>query len=62
MSGRFDEVPSRREPADFIHDLSDLRPWHEAGWIFTDDGAVTIERQGDRTRVRRARVVHLREE
>ena len=59
MSGRFDEIASQREPAESI---GDLRPWHEAGWIFTADGAVTIERQGNRTRARRARVSHLREE
>ena len=58
MSGRTDKAPWPGEPEDAIHDL---RPWHEAGWIFTADGAVTIERQGERTRVRQARFSHLRE-
>ena len=60
MSVRVDEGPATSsEGAESLHDL---RPWREAGWIFTSDGAVTIERQGDRTRVRRARFSHLREE
>jgi hypothetical protein len=60
VSARFEEAPSSSpERAEAI---SDLRPWREAGWIFTSDGAITIERQGDRTRVRKARVSHLREE
>jgi hypothetical protein len=57
---RFDEtsmVPP--EAGDAVHDF---RPWREAGWIFIGDRAVTIKRQGDRTRVRQARVSHLREE
>ena len=49
-------------PPDATEVIRDLRPWHEAGWIFTSDGAVTIERQGNRTRVRSARISHLREE
>ena len=55
----FDETsPERPDPAEPVHEL---HPWREAGWIFTDDGAVTIERRGDHTR-RTARVSHLREE
>jgi hypothetical protein len=59
VSVRFDEVSASPEATDPIHDLS---PWREAGWIFTDGGVVTIERQGERTRVRQARISHLREE
>jgi hypothetical protein len=60
---QFDEASASAsaspEAADLIHEI---RPWREAGWIFTDDGAVTIERQGERTRVRQARISPLREE
>jgi hypothetical protein len=59
VSVQFDEASASAEAADLIHEI---RPWREAGWIFTDGGAVTIERQGERTRVRRARISHLREE
>ena len=58
MSVQFDEAAA----APHAEPIHDLRPWREAGWIFTDGGAVAIERQGDRTRVRQARVSHLREE
>ena len=58
MSVRF-EAPASPRAAEPIHDL---RPWREAGWIFTDGGAVAIERQGERTRVRPARVSHLCEQ
>jgi hypothetical protein len=59
VSVQFDEASASPESADPIHEI---RPWREAGWIFTDGGAVTIERQGERTRVRQARISHLREE
>lgn len=60
MSVRFDEAAgSSPETTEGIHDVN---PWREAGWIFTAEGALTIERQGNRTRVRTARVSHLREE
>jgi hypothetical protein len=59
VSVRFDEGSTPPDAADPIHDI---RPWREAGWIFTGGGAVTIERQGERTRVREARITHLREE
>ena len=59
MSVRFDEASTSPEAADPI---PDIRPWREAGWIFSDGVALTIERQGERTRVRQARVSHLREE
>jgi hypothetical protein len=42
--------------------LRDIRPWREVGWIFKDGDALAIERQGDRTRQRAARVVHQRDE
>ena len=59
MSVQFDEAPA---PPQASESIQDLRPWREAGWIFTDGGSVAIERQGERTRVRRARVSHLRED
>jgi hypothetical protein len=61
VSVRFDEAKGTAAP-DTAESVRDLRPWREAGWIFTSDGAVTIERQGDRTRVRSARISHVREE
>ncbi len=42
--------------------LPDIRPWCEVGWIFKDGDALAIERQGDRTRKRTARVIHQRDE
>jgi hypothetical protein len=42
--------------------IPDVRPWREVGWIFRDGDALAIERQGTRTRVRPAAVVHLRDE
>jgi hypothetical protein len=59
VSVQLDEALASPEAADAIHEI---RPWREAGWIFTDGGAVTIERQGERTRVRQARISHLHEE
>jgi hypothetical protein len=41
--------------------IPEIRPWGEVGWIFRDGDALTIERQGDRTRVRLAPVHLLRE-
>jgi hypothetical protein len=61
VSVRFDEASASASP-EATDPINDLRPWREAGWIFTDAGAVTIERQGERTRVRQARISHLREE
>ncbi len=42
--------------------IPDLRPWREVGWIFRDGDAYAIERQGDLTRTRPARVSHERDE
>jgi len=42
--------------------VPEMRPWREVGWIFRDGHAVAIERQGNRTRARTARVSHLRDE
>jgi hypothetical protein len=62
VSVRFDESAAASAPSpEEAESLHDLRPWREAGWIFTSDGAITIERRGDRTRVRKARFSHLRE-
>jgi hypothetical protein len=41
--------------------LPDMHPWREVGWIFRDGEALAIERHGDRTRVRPARL-HARDE
>jgi len=42
--------------------IPEMRPWLEVGWIFRDGDALAIERQGTRTRVRRAAAVHVRDE
>jgi hypothetical protein len=42
--------------------IPDVRPWREVGWIFRDGDALAIERQGTRTRVRPAAVLHVRDE
>lgn len=42
--------------------IPDVRPWREVGWIFRDGGVLAIERQGKRTRVRSAAVLHQRDE
>jgi hypothetical protein len=42
--------------------IPEMRPWREVGWIFKDGGALAIERQGDRVRMRSARVSHQRDE
>ncbi len=53
MGIRVDEVGGHgTEHADPI---PEIRPWREAGGIFTDGDALAIERQEDRTRARSAR-------
>ena len=47
------------EPSDAI---PEIRPWREVGWIFSDDGAIAIERQGERIRTRSAGFSHLSED
>jgi hypothetical protein len=42
--------------------IPEMRPWREVGWIFKDGGALAIERRGDNTRARAARIFHLRDE
>ncbi len=42
--------------------IPEIRPWREVGWIFRDGDAYAIERQGDRTRTRDARVSHIRDD
>jgi hypothetical protein len=42
--------------------IPEIRPWREVGWIFRDGDAYAIERQGERTRTRSARVSHERDE
>jgi len=42
--------------------IPDVLLWREVGWIFRDGDALAIERQGTRTRVRRAAAVHVRDE
>ena len=57
MRTRVDEKTTRS--ADH---LPEIRAWREVGWIFRDGDAIAIERRGDSTRVRTARVCHLRDE
>jgi hypothetical protein len=60
MGTQPDELaPSSVQPAEAI---PEMRPWREVGWIFRDGDTVAIERQGERTRTRSARVSHLRGE
>jgi hypothetical protein len=60
VSSRLDEVsPDAPEHQESIREI---RPWREMGWIFRDGDALAIERQGERTRARSARVSPLREE
>ncbi len=56
MSTRFEERAEHGEA------IPEMRPWREVGWIFRDGGALAIERQGDRVRMRSARVSHQRDE
>jgi hypothetical protein len=42
--------------------IPEIRPWREVGWIFKDGDALAIERQGDLTRGRTARISHLHDE
>jgi hypothetical protein len=60
MSTRVDEVTTRN--LDHAEAIPEIRPWREVGWIFRDGDALAIERRGDSTRVRPARVCHLRDE
>lgn len=56
MSTRFKEGTEHGEA------IPEMRPWREVGWIFKDGDALAIERQGDRVRMRSARVSHQRDE
>ena len=60
MRTRVDEATTRS--ADHGGAIPEIRPWREVGWIFRDGDALAIERQGDRTRVRTARVCHFRDD
>ena len=60
MRTRFDEGTAQR--TEHGEAIGETRPWREVGWIFRDGDAVAIERQGERTRVRSARISHLRDE
>jgi hypothetical protein len=60
MSTRLDQDTARR--VEHAEAIPDMRPWREVGWIFRDGDALAIERQGDRTRVRSARMRHLRDD
>jgi hypothetical protein len=42
--------------------IPEIRAWREVGWIFRDGDAIAIERRGDSTRMRTARVCHLYDE
>lgn len=42
--------------------IPEMRPWREVGWIFRDGDAYVVERQGERTRARVARVSETRDE
>jgi hypothetical protein len=42
--------------------IHEIRPWREVGWIFRDGATYAIERQGERTRSRAARISHIRDE
>ena len=60
MSDRPDEAlassGSQEEPT------FEIRPWREVGWIFRDGDVYAIERQGERTRTRYARVSRTRDQ
>jgi hypothetical protein len=56
MSTRLDELLQQGDA------MQEMRPWREAGWIFKDGETLVIERQGDRTRTRSARISPVREE
>jgi hypothetical protein len=56
MSTRTDELLQQGDA------IAELRPWREAGWIFKNGETLVIERQGDRTRTRSARISPVRDE
>jgi hypothetical protein len=56
MSTRTDELLQKGDA------IPEMRPWREAGWIFKDGETLVIERQGDRTRTRSARISPVRDE
>ncbi len=60
MSTRIEERPAHG--LDQGESIPEMRPWREVGWIFKDGGALAIERRGDNTRARAARIFHLRDE
>ena len=60
MSAVIDEMPVHG--IDQGESIPEMRPWREVGWIFKDGGALAIERRGDNTRARAARISHLRDE
>jgi hypothetical protein len=60
VSGRSDEIPAHG--SDHMEGIPEIRPWREVGWIFQDGDALAIERQGELTRARTARISHLRDE
>jgi hypothetical protein len=55
-----DQIPVH--DGDHAEDIPEIRPWREVGWIFKDGDALAIERQGEETRARTARVSHLRDD
>lgn len=60
MRTRVDKATTRS--TDHAGAIAEMHPWREVGWIFRDGDAIAIERRGDSTRVRTARVCHLRDE
>jgi hypothetical protein len=56
------EAPLHRPEArraDHGDAIPEIRPWREAGWIFSDGDALAIERQGDRAHETTKRFLHL---
>ena len=60
MSSRADQGKMRR--AEQAEAIPEIRPWHQAGWIFRDGDARAIERQDDHAEVRAARRRDQRDE
>jgi hypothetical protein len=60
LGARSDEIPEHG--SDPAAGIPEIRPWREVGWIFKDGDALAIERQGELTRARTARLSHLRDE
>jgi hypothetical protein len=60
MRTRVDQARTRT--GEHAEAIPEIRPWREVGWIFRDGDALAIERPGDRTRVRSARVRYPRDE